>query len=124
MLLYAVGIVAASLHDALPIFTQQWRTTSSTSTTSEMSQEIFASSGATGLIHGTLTSANSNITQLIALKPAGTPTPTPQPPGGISLLSPYTTLFRSGASSLTVNTPVGTTSGDVMIAHVVVRTAG
>src|SRR5437867_9321542 len=116
MLLYAVGIVAASLHDALPIFTQQWRTTSSTSTTSEMSQEIFASSGATGLIHGMLTNANSNITQLIALKPAGTPTPPPLlTGGGISLRAASTGNNGSGGPSLTISTPVGTTSGDVMI---------
>src|SRR5437867_9073543 len=103
MLLYAVGIVAASLHDALPIFTQQWRTTSSTSTTSEMSQKIFASSGATGLIHGTLTSANSNITQLIGLKHETTPTP--PPPGGISLRSTASGNNGAGGPSLTISTP-------------------
>src|SRR2546427_6361539 len=64
-------IYTLSLHDALPIFnvpsgfTEQWRTSSNTSTTSEMSQEIFASPGATGTIHGTLNIANSNITSLI-----------------------------------------------------------
>src|SRR5437899_1132674 len=124
MLVYAVGIVAATTVNVPSGFTQQWRSSSSSSTTSEMSQEIFASSGATGLIHGTLTSANSNITQLIALKPAGTPTPTPQPPGGISLRAASTGNNGAGGPSLTISTPVGTTSGDVMIAHVVVRTAG
>jgi hypothetical protein len=70
MLVYAVGIVAATSVNVPSGFTEQWRTSSSTSTTSEMSQELFASTGATGTIHGTLNSANSNITYLIALKPA------------------------------------------------------
>src|SRR5213078_335665 len=55
---------------------------------------------------------------------AGTPTPTPQPGGGISLRAASTGNNGAGGPSLTISTPVGTTSGDVMIAHVVVRTAG
>src|SRR3989442_9466575 len=82
MLVYAVGITTATTVNVPSGFTQRWSTSSSTATTSEMSQEILASSAATGLIHGTLTSANSNITYLIALKPAGAVSSTPQ---GISL---------------------------------------
>jgi hypothetical protein len=52
-------------------FTEKWWTSSNSATTSEMSQELFVSVGATGTIHGTLNTANSNITMLIALKPAG-----------------------------------------------------
>src|SRR5438552_5689655 len=82
MLVYDVGIVTATTVNVPTGFTQQWSAGSSTSTTSEMSQKLFASTGATGTIHGTLTSANSNITYLIALKPAGAVSSTPQ---GISL---------------------------------------
>src|SRR5258707_13695243 len=91
-----------------------------------MSQEIFASTGATGTIHGTHNGgANSNITLLIALKPAGatatpTPTPTPPPGGGISLRAAATSNNDAGGSTLTINEPAGTTSGDVMVAFVVV----
>src|SRR5205823_3723960 len=70
MLVYAVGIVAATTVNVPSGFTQQWRSSSSSSTTSEMSQEIFASSGATGTIHGTDSGATANVTILIALKPA------------------------------------------------------
>src|SRR5439155_441598 len=61
MLVYAVGIVTATTVNVPTGFTQQWRTGSRSSTTSEMSQEILASTGATGTIHGTLNVANSNI---------------------------------------------------------------
>ena len=81
MLVYAVGITGATTVNIPTGFTEQWNAGSSTSTTSEMSQELFASIGATGTIHGTHNGgANSNITLLLALKPAGgaaTPTPTP-----------------------------------------------
>ncbi len=71
MLVYAVGITVATTVNVPSGFTQEWSTTSSSMTTSEMSQEIFASVGATGSIHGTHNGgANSNITMLIALKPA------------------------------------------------------
>ncbi len=71
MLVYAVGIPAATTVNVPSGFTEQWSTGSSSSTTSEMSQEIFASTGATGTIHGTLNGgANDNITILIALEPA------------------------------------------------------
>ena len=102
-----------------------------------MSQKVFTSSGATGTIHGTHNGgANSNITILIALKPAGgtgTPTPTPattptptatSSPGAISLRAAVSSNNGTGGSALTINTPAGTQSGDVMVAHVVVRTAG
>ena len=138
MLVYAVGIIVVTTVNVPSGFTEQWRTGSKTSTTSEMSQEIFASTGATGTIHGTLNSANSNITMLIALKPAGpatptptptststpTPTPTPTPPSGISLRAVATGNNGAGGSTLTIGLPPGTTSGDVMVAHVIVRTAG
>src|SRR5947199_5472705 len=72
-----------------------------------------------------LTSTYSYITPLIALKPAGTPPPS------LFLTETATSLLYTLSlhdalpiSSLTISTPVGTTSGDVMIAHVVVRTAG
>ena len=71
MLVYGVGIVAATSVNDPAGFTEVWRTGSRNSTTSEMSQEIDTSTGATGTIHGTHNGgANSNITQLIALKPA------------------------------------------------------
>ncbi len=130
MLVYAVGIIVATTVNVPSGFTEQWRTSSSSSTTSEMSQELFASAGATGKIHGTLNGgANSNITMLIALEPAGavatpTPTPTPPPGGGISLRAAATGNNDAGGSTLTIGLPAGTTSGDVMVAHVIVRTAG
>jgi uncharacterized protein YbdZ (MbtH family) len=148
MLVYAVGIIVVTTVNVPTGFTEEWRTSSKTSTTSEMSQELFASVGATGIIHGTLTSANSNITMLIALKPAGvatptptptssptptptptssptpTPTPTPPPGGGISLRAATPGNNGAGGTTLTITTPVGTTSGDVMVAHVIVQTAG
>ena len=71
MLVYIVGIVVATTVNVPSGFTEQWRTTSSSSTTSEMSQEIFSSSGATGTIHGTNSGSTSNVTILIALKPSG-----------------------------------------------------
>src|SRR6266571_5413013 len=125
MLVYAVGITLATTVNVPSGFTEQWRTSSSSSTTSEMSQKIFASTGATGTIHGTLNSgANANITILIALEPAGavatpTPTPTPQPGGGISLRAAATGNNDAGGSTLTIGLPAGTTSGDVMVAHMI-----
>src|SRR5260221_1875088 len=82
------------------------------------------------MIDGTNTGgANSNLTMLIALEPAvaaATPTPTPPPPpgGGISLRAAATGNNDAGGSTLTIGLPAGTTSGDVMVAHVIVRTAG
>jgi len=71
MLVYTVGITVATTVNVPSGFTQQWQTSSNSSTTSEMSQKLFASAGATGTIHGTHNGgANSNITMLIALKPA------------------------------------------------------
>jgi hypothetical protein len=89
-----------------------------------MSQEIFASIGATGTIHGTHNggTTNSDITMLIALKPAGT-TPPPQR-GSISLRAAATGSNGAGGSTLTIGLPAGTQSGDVMVAHVIVQTAG
>ena len=71
MLVYAVGIVVPTTINVPSGFTEQFYAASNSSTTSEMSQEIFASTGATGTIHGTLNGgASDNITLLIALKPA------------------------------------------------------
>ncbi|MFL5625143.1 MAG: metallophosphoesterase [Ktedonobacteraceae bacterium] len=71
MLVYAVGITVATTVNVPSGFTQQWSTTSQSSTTSEMSQKIFPSVGATGTIHATHNGGtSSNITILIALKPA------------------------------------------------------
>jgi hypothetical protein len=136
MLVYVVGITLATTMNVPSGFTEQWRTSSSSLTTSEMSQEIFASAGTTGTIHGTLNGgANSNITMLIALEPAPTPTPTPSPtpsptptptppPGGIALRAAAVGTNGAGSSTLIIGLPAGTTSGDVMVAHVVVQTAG
>src|SRR5438034_2577744 len=55
MLVYAVGITVPTTVNVPAGFTQEWSVTSNTLTTSEMSQEIFASIGATGTIHGTHT---------------------------------------------------------------------
>jgi hypothetical protein len=71
MLVYVVGTTVVTTVNVPSGFIEQWSTSSSTSTTSEMSQEVFASPGPTGPIHGTLNGgANDNITMLIALKPA------------------------------------------------------
>lgn len=69
MLVYEVGIITVTTVNVPTGFAQEWSTTSSTKTTSEMSQEIFSSAGATGQITTTDNdSNNSNITILIALK--------------------------------------------------------
>jgi len=117
-----VGVVAVTTVNVPTGFTQQWSTHSNTSTTSEMSQELYASAGATGTIHGTLSSANSNITYLIALRPAGATTSPPS--SGIWLRAGASANNGAGGSSLSVTAPVGTSSGDVMLAFVIVRTAG
>ena len=71
MLVYAVGVVVPTTVNVPSGFTEEWWSASSSATCSEMSQEPFASSGATGTIHGTHNGgAYSNITQLIALRPA------------------------------------------------------
>jgi len=153
LLVYTVGITVATTVNVPAGFTQEWSTTSSSSTTSEMSQEIFSSIGATGTIHGTHNGgSSSNITMLIALTPAGvatptptltatptptptatptptptstaTPTPTPSPGGSISLRAAAAGTNGAGGSTLAIGLPAGTQSGDVMVAHVVVRTAG
>ncbi len=144
MLVYAVGIIVATTVNVPSGFTEQWHTSSRSQTTSEMSQEIFASTGATGTIHGTHNGgANSNITMLIALEPAGatstptptptststptptpTSTPTPQPGGGIALRTTAAGNNGAGSSTLTIGLPAGTQSGDVMVAHLIVQTAG
>src|SRR6266568_5162398 len=123
MLVYAVGIAVQTTVNVPAGFTQEWSTTSNTATTSEMSQELFSTIGATGTIHGTHNGgANSNITMLIALKPVGT---TPPPPtGSITLRAVATGNNGAGGSTLTIGLPAGTQSGDVLVAHVIVRTAG
>src|SRR5260221_14722973 len=83
----SVGIVAATSVNDPAGFTQVWRTASKSLTTSEISQEIDASTGATGTIHGTLSVSNSNITQLIALKPRSEEH-TPEPPSHTHLVCP------------------------------------
>src|SRR6266516_5165216 len=124
MLVHAVGIAVATSVEVSSGFTEQWSITSSSSTTSEMSQEFFASTGATGTIHGTfIGGVNSNITMLIALKPAGT-TPPPPTGGSISLRAAATGTNGAGGSTLTIGLPAGTQSGDVMVAHLIVQKAG
>src|SRR6266536_6067932 len=57
--------------------------------------------------------------------PTVTPTPTPTPPtGGISLRAAAIGNNGPGDSVLTIGLPAGTTSGDVMVAHVIVHPAG
>src|SRR5207302_7806140 len=51
-----------------------------------------------------------------------TPTPTP-PPGGISLRAAAIGNNGQGDSTFTIGRPAGTTSGDVMVAHVIVHPA-
>src|SRR5260221_5208010 len=53
-----------------------------------------------------------------------TPTPTPTPPSGISLRAAAIGNNGGGGPTLTIGEPAGTTSGDVMVAHVIVQTAG
>src|SRR5207248_2130782 len=66
MLVYEVGITVTTTMNVPTGFTQEWSTNSNSSTTSEMSQEIFSSIGATGTIHGTHNGgASSNITLLL-----------------------------------------------------------
>src|SRR6266516_6668692 len=117
MLVYTIDIPTATTVNVPSGFSEQWRSASSSATTSEMSQELFASTGATGTIHGTLNTANSNITMLMALRPAGT-TP-PAPPAGISLRAATSGNNGAGGATLTLTTPVGTSSGDVLVAHVI-----
>jgi hypothetical protein len=70
MLIYEVGVIVATTVNVPAGFTEEWSTTSSAWTASEMSQELFSSIGATGTLHGTLNGgANSNITLLLALRP-------------------------------------------------------
>src|SRR5260370_8310784 len=93
MLVYAVGIIIRTAVNVPSGFTQVWSTTSSSDTTSEMSQEIFASTGATGTIHGTHNGGANYIVRapselqphlevVSRLLPTKTtpPTPTPTPP--------------------------------------------
>ncbi len=123
MLVYAVGIIIPTAFTLPSGFTDEWYAATNSQTTSEMSQKIDSSTGATGNIHGSLpTGTYSSVTHLIALRPANAPTPTP--PAGISLRSQAANNNGGGSSSLTLNVPQGTTSGDVMVAHVAVRTAG
>src|SRR5205823_9851926 len=58
--------------------------------------------------------------------PAPTPTATPTPPpgGGISLRPTAPGNNSVGGSSLTLGLPAGTSSGDVLVAFVIVQTAG
>src|SRR6266481_1973162 len=53
-----------------------------------------------------------------------TPTPTPLPGGGISLRAIAIGNNGAGDSSLTIGLPAGTSSGDVLVAHVTVQSAG
>src|SRR5258708_31357102 len=77
------------------------------------------------------------LTVLIGVEPAGAPTssstttptsattPTPtQRGGGISLRAAATGNNGAGGSTLTISLPAGTTSGEVMVAHIIVQTAG
>ncbi len=77
MLVYAVGVVVTTTVNVPTAFTQEWSAGSSSSTTSEMSQELFSTTGATGTVHATMSGASASVTMLIALKPVGTTTPTP-----------------------------------------------
>jgi len=123
MLVYAVGIVSSAPTYTLPSgFTQEWKTSSTSNTTSALSQEIASSSGATGTIHGTLSSSYSTVTHLIALRPASATPPTP--PSGISLRSSSAGNNGSGGTTLVITKPTGAISGDVMVAEVTVHTAG
>ncbi len=75
MLVFAVGITVPTTVNVPTGFTQEWSTTSTSSTTSEMSDKLFTSSGSTGTISGSHNGgSNSNITQLIALKSPPPPT--------------------------------------------------
>ncbi|MBI5123084.1 RHS repeat-associated core domain-containing protein, partial [Candidatus Roizmanbacteria bacterium] len=70
-LVYTVGITVPTTVNVATGFTQEWATTSATATTSEMSDKIQATAGATGVISASHNGGtNSNITHLIALKPA------------------------------------------------------
>src|SRR5260370_26966622 len=116
MLVYAVGVIVVTTVNVPSGFTEQWHTGSKTSTTSEMSQEIFASAGATSANHTTQHHSHLNIiSRLLLLKttgaatptptptPTSPPTPTPTPPGGgISLRAAATGNNDAGGSTLTI----------------------
>jgi len=122
MLVYAAGIVNPSTSVTQPTgFTQQWKANSSTATSSVLAQEAYPTAGTTGTIHGTLGGNYSSATQLLALRPAGIYASTPS---GISLRSSSADNNGTGSTSLTMNNPSKTQSGDVLVAHVVVQTAG
>ncbi len=82
MLVYTVGITVPTTVNTASGFTQHWSVTSSSATTSEMADSLYPPVGSTGVINESHNGgANSNITQLIALRPAinAIPTPTPIP---------------------------------------------
>jgi len=123
MLVDAVGVIRAASVQPPSGFTEGAYSASNANTASQLFDEISSSASATGTIHTTMTIGTySTITQLIALVPADATPPTP--PSGISLRSSSANTTGSSSSSLTLNVPAGTQSGDVMVAHVVVRTAG
>jgi hypothetical protein len=70
MLVYAVGVVRALTINPPSGFTEQFYTASNSLTTSEMSQKIDSSTGATGTIHATENggATYAKVTLLIALK--------------------------------------------------------
>src|SRR5204862_5018595 len=83
----------------------------------------------TGTIHSTHNGgANSNIFYLTGRgrdagalrdwRSAACSSPPPPPGGGISLRATAIGNNGSGSSTLTIGLPAGTTSGDVMLAHV------
>src|SRR5258708_19781859 len=111
VLVFAICVIVVTTVNVPSGFTEVWRTSSSSSTTSEMSQEFFASTGATGTIHGTHNGgANSNITLLIALEPTSEKhTPAPHPPQQpvCRLLLPKATTSNNdaGCPKLTIPEP-------------------
>ena len=71
MLVFMVGIAVPTTVNTIPGFTQEWSVTSNSSTSSEMSEEVDPLVGATGPLIATHNGgSSSNVTMLIALKPA------------------------------------------------------
>jgi len=106
MLVYATGITVPTTVNVPTGFQEEWSTTSTSSTTSEMSDKIDPTTGATGTVSGSHNGgSNTNITHLIALRPAGTT--------GSSTPSLVQKNFQTSSNTATFSSDV--TSGNLIL---------
>src|SRR5260370_24705611 len=93
--------------------------------TNELAKFSLSSDQLTVAANFTGSTAPNNFTDSFTItNPTATPTPTPTPPSGIALRAAAIGNNSGGGPTLTIGEPAGTTSGDVMVAHVIVRPAG